>query len=144
MPAGGRPSKLHDADTRDLFIDAIASGFTQRGACAVAGISEDTAIRYRKLCEESLDPWECEFHERLQEAHGKALVMFEKTVISSGKSDPRTAMKILARRHPEGWSEYRRPKTVIRIDKDLLRKGASSTSDGHLGVELLDDGDADE
>ena len=134
-----RPSKLENSRTREKLLRAIEEGFTYRAACSIAGITEATLASYKRKCQASDAPRHKKFLLDLERAYETALANLENVVRKAARVDDKVALKILARRNPEQWSERRGPRTVIRIDESTLRKGRDDDND--VVVQLVPDDD---
>jgi transposase len=108
------------------ICDSIEIGHTQKDAASLAGVTEETFYKWKrmKLADGTVNPeYHPEFPELLRQAHkrykDKLLKLLHGAVAK--KQDSRTTLEILARRYPAEWGE--KLKLEVSIDpQDEIKK----------------------
>jgi len=116
----GRPNSIGDIDI-NLLCDLLSSGNTIAHSCMEVGISVRTFNRWRSLGQD-IEEEEVfqEFYFRTERARMKAVNSLLDVVYNQAQYDPKTAMWLLERIYPEGYSlkpEFRKTKEDIKAEE---------------------------
>lgn len=102
----GRPSKL-DNDLASRIIGFLEDGATIRDACAAAGVSTDSFVRWRRKS--------AVFAAQIEEAQAKVAIICTKTIINAAKmGEWKAALEILKRIRRDEWGDN----IALRADKE--------------------------
>ena len=116
----GRPNSIGDIDI-NLLCDLLSSGNTIAHSCMEVGISVRTFNRWRSLGQD-IEEEEVfqEFYFRTERARMNAVNSLLDVVYNQAQYDPKTAMWLLERIYPEGYSlkpEFRKTKEDIKAEE---------------------------
>jgi len=110
----GRPSLL-TAETRAKLLEAIREGVSREAACAYAGISYTTLVRWLR---QGRQDEEGEFRELLvdvKQAEAELEIQVLEQIRQDLPGNPRAALSLLARRFPRRWGE----RVNITVEREL-------------------------
>jgi hypothetical protein len=116
----GRPSRIGEADTVQILLEAVHDGNYIETAAELAGLAKQTVYEWIKRGEANETPYAA-FANALKRASARAEAAEIKKVRDAG-NDPRfwaASMTYLERRHPDRWArrsdDSSAPKVVVQI-----------------------------
>lgn len=107
----GRPSGLTD-EVRANLLHAFRLGATVRIACGATGVSEAAFYRWMAKGEAAKTGSFREFRDEVQRARDRGDLELLAFVRKGARDDPRLALDLLARRHPEAYA--RKDRHVVK------------------------------
>jgi transposase len=110
----GRPSLL-TPEAKAKLLEAIRAGASREAACAAAGISASTLLRWLRYGRQNEEGEFRELLDEVREAEASLEVEVLEQVRRDLPRDPRTALLFLARRFPRRWG----PRVNVTVEREL-------------------------
>lgn len=118
---GGRNPEI-ETGKRQIILDAIAAGMTEKDACTLAGIHFAAISRYRLWATQNGPNQQeyAKFIDQVEEAKTRLKFALVTTVTAQATKDGRLAMEVLARKYPEEWAKRYKDEVPQGAEPGLL------------------------